>query len=110
MWTRTTSTSSTLSLMYVVIAQYVAQPGAGDRLAEQIRPHIEASRREPGCRSFLVNRAIDDPSLFVLYEQYDDEAAFDAHRNSEHFRTILEPHVLPLVAQRHVSFFDLVEA
>jgi quinol monooxygenase YgiN len=28
----------------------------------------------------------DDPGTFFLYEMYDDEAGFDEHKASEHFR------------------------
>jgi (4S)-4-hydroxy-5-phosphonooxypentane-2,3-dione isomerase len=40
---------------------------------------------EPGCRQFDVCRRPGDPTLFFLYELYDDEAAFQAHLQSAHF-------------------------
>lgn len=41
-------------------------------------------KTEPGCRRFDVLRG-DDPSRIVLYEVYDDRAAFDAHLASDHY-------------------------
>jgi quinol monooxygenase YgiN len=61
-----------------------------DRLADVkafLPELISASRREPGCRMYLVHRGIDDPRVFFFYEQYDDDAAVEAHRASEHFST-----------------------
>jgi quinol monooxygenase YgiN len=58
--------------------------------------------------SFLVNRGIDDPDRFVLYEQYGDEAAFQEHRQSAHFRTNVESGVAPLLAERVWERFFLV--
>ena len=37
---------------------------------------------------FTVLRSRDEPRTFVLYERYDDEAAFQAHRESEHFKKL----------------------
>jgi len=66
----------------VVIARYQTRPGAGDEVASILAQHVSPTRAEPGCRSFLVNRSEDDPDRFVLYEQYEDEAAFQAHRTT----------------------------
>lgn len=45
-----------------------------------------ASAAEPGCRMFIVHQAQDDPTRFFLYEQYDDQAAFEAHQQTAHFK------------------------
>ena len=51
-----------------------------------IEKNARASREtEPGCRQFDVCRDPADPSLFFLYELYDDEAAINAHLQSSHF-------------------------
>jgi quinol monooxygenase YgiN len=36
---------------------------------------------------YLVHRSTADGRRFFLYEQYDDQAALDAHRHSPHFET-----------------------
>lgn len=41
---------------------------------------------EVGCHQFDVCRDPADPSLFWLYELYDDEAAFEIHLQSAHFQ------------------------
>ncbi len=69
----------TLAVTYVFAADKLAQ--AEGCLRELISP----SRREPGCRTYEIHRAKDDPRTFLLYEQYDDEAAIEAHRASPHF-------------------------
>ena len=40
---------------------------------------------EPGCRMYQVHRSPSDPQQFFIYEQYDDQAALDAHRAAPHF-------------------------
>jgi quinol monooxygenase YgiN len=44
-----------------------------------------ASRKEPGCVSYIPHFVEGDPCTVVIYEQYADEAALDFHRNSPHF-------------------------
>ena len=43
------------------------------------------SRRESGCVSYIPHQFQDDPNSFLIYEQYRDPQALEAHRASEHF-------------------------
>lgn len=73
-------------MAYVVIARWTARQGQEETVARILRDNALASQAEPGCRQFSVVRQIDEPRSFVLFEVYDDEAAFQAHRDSEHFQ------------------------
>ena len=68
-----------------VIARIRAAKGKGDALAallaEQVRAVLDA---EPGCLVYRAHRATHDPELFLFYEMYTDDAAFDAHRKAPH--------------------------
>jgi quinol monooxygenase YgiN len=56
-----------------------------------------------------VNQLVDDPDVVVLYEQYDDEAAFQAHIDSEHFQRIVPPLIFPLLAERSRETFRTLD-
>jgi quinol monooxygenase YgiN len=86
--------------MVTVVAHYRARQGAGQQVADALLQHVAATRREPGCRTFVATRAVDDPDRFVLFEQYDDETAFQAHRATPHFRRYVEEMVVPLLEER----------
>lgn len=86
--------------MLVVIARYVVSEGHESTVARLLRENAEASRAEPGCLEFSVYRQIDDPRAFLLYERYTSEEAFQAHRRTPHFETIIERQVVPLLDQR----------
>jgi quinol monooxygenase YgiN len=45
-----------------------------------------ASRQEPGCITYIPHRLTDAPDTVLIYEQYANDAALDAHRNSAHFK------------------------
>lgn len=71
--------------MITLAVTYVFRAGHEAEAEGFLRELIAATRREPGCRTYEIHRSKDDPRTFFLYEQYDDEAALDAHRASPHF-------------------------
>ena len=86
--------------MIVVIAHYRTSP---DRVAEVravLADHSRASENEPGCISFSVHQDSEDPARFALFEAYEDEEAFQAHRRSRHFRDNITDKVAPLLLER----------
>ncbi len=42
---------------------------------------------EPGALRFDVLQQLDDPTRFILYEVYRDEAAAAAHKDTTHYAT-----------------------
>ena len=48
----------------------------------------DASRAEPGCITFDVSRSVEDENVFVLYEEWQDQAALDFHYNTAHFQRL----------------------
>lgn len=85
---------------FVVIAQYRTRAGEEARVEAALGAMVEPTRAEPGNLDYQVFRDPDDPSLFVLFERYADEGAFDAHRETPHFATWLAGQVLPALDHR----------
>ena len=54
-------------------------------IAEILRELTAASRLEPGCVTYVPHFVDSDQATVVIYEQYKDEAAVDAHRATPHF-------------------------
>lgn len=54
-------------------------------IAEILRALAVASRQEPGCVSYIPHAVEGDPDTVLIYEQYADAGAAEAHRNSAHF-------------------------
>jgi quinol monooxygenase YgiN len=57
-------------------------------VAETLRLLADASRKEPGCVSYIPHQVEDDPDTVLIYEQYVDRKALAAHRESEHFKKL----------------------
>lgn len=60
-----------------------------DNFPELVRDFTEASRAEDGCLFFDWYRSVEDPSLYILVEAFQDDAA-EAHVNSPHFKDAQE--------------------
>lgn len=97
--------------MIVLVANYYTQEGRDDEVAEVLKKMVAYcnSDAEPGCRLYVVNRSLDDPRKFLLYEQYDDQAAVDAHRETEMFQTNVLGTVVPMLEHREPHFYSVVE-
>ena len=72
--------------MLTVIAKLEVKTGQESEFAEAIKRVAEQVRTEPGNKAYRVHQAKEDPGLFMVYEQYQDQAALDAHR--EHMQSI----------------------
>jgi quinol monooxygenase YgiN len=96
---------------YIVIATWVAREGEEQRVAQILRDNAVASNAEPGCREFKVYRDKNQARTFVLYEVYDDEAAFQAHRESAHFKKyVIEDAVaFDRLEERFAKFYEPLE-
>ena len=71
---------------FVVIAEFTLKPGCLDAFLAVARQDARDSvAYEPGCQQFDAVQPQDAPDQVVLYEVYDDRAAFDAHLQSEHY-------------------------
>ncbi len=57
-----------------------------ENVLDAVRRLAEASRLEPGCVTYIPHEVEGDSGLIMIYEQYRDDAALDAHRASSHFR------------------------
>jgi (4S)-4-hydroxy-5-phosphonooxypentane-2,3-dione isomerase len=72
--------------MFVLLVSLRVRPDKERQFLTAITANAAASvREEPGCRRFDVLRDDADPRHRLLYEVYDDEAAFQAHRGTRHF-------------------------
>jgi quinol monooxygenase YgiN len=74
------------SPMLAVVVEFRIKPeqvqGFHHAIVENARLSVQD---EPGCHQFDVCCDPSQPTLFYLYELYDDEAAFQLHLQTAHF-------------------------
>lgn len=91
--------------MYAVTVTFTLVPGQEAAFLPLIEENARASREtEPGCRQFDVCTDPARPGEVFLYELYDDLAAFEAHKETAHFRTMGEAS-RGMVASRELRCF-----
>jgi quinol monooxygenase YgiN len=77
--------------LITVVARIRAAKGKGDALAALLVEQAAVVRKaEPGCLVYRPHRSTTDPDLFVFYEVYESDAAFDAHRKAPHLAAYRE--------------------
>ena len=69
-----------------IVAFVSARPGCEDAFIEAARVCVAASRQEPGVLYYELWRESDGDRRFVFNERYVDDAAVDAHMQSDHFK------------------------
>ncbi len=99
-------------LMVLTIAR--VKPDNRAEYVEASRAYALASASEAGCRRFEIIADVGDPSWICLVESYSDQAAYDEHLASDHFRhwrdevmdwyaeppTVVRGMMLPLAGER----------
>ena len=94
-------------MAYVVCAKWTAKEGKEDRLVEIIEEMTPPSRAEPGNLYYQAQRSPENPRLFFLYEQYADEAGYEAHQATEHFTRLVKEEAIPEVLEaREREFYE----
>jgi quinol monooxygenase YgiN len=73
-------------------------------MAECLKNGKAARETEPGCRQFDIVVDPNDPTRAMLYEVYADEAAFEAHQQTPHFKHYLA-NALQYLEARERAFY-----
>jgi quinol monooxygenase YgiN len=72
-----------------------------DELQEILLQMRGPSLAEPGCLKYDVHRA--DDGRIVLYEQYVDAAAIEAHHATDHYQELVVGRALKLNIDREIT-------
>lgn len=93
---------------FTIIVDFTVKPGAMAAFRALVDANARAScRDEAGCRRFDVLAPTGENARVVLYEIYDDRAAFDAHLVSPHYAAFNRDSAAHVTAKR-VSELELV--
>lgn len=95
--------------MIVLKVDMMVKAGTEEKCKTYLRLLQEHSRREPGCLAYFGHQSTENPRKFLIYEQYQDQAALDAHRKSQHFEQYVRGGLDSLVESRNRELFDGLE-
>jgi quinol monooxygenase YgiN len=83
-----------------VAALWEARDGEADAVADILARFAPEARQEPGVQLFLIHRAVENPAQFLFYELFEDEAAFAAHQQTPHFKSLILGEGVPRLNRR----------
>ncbi len=85
-------------MAFTVIARLKARAGHESDVAKRLSDITAKTRSEPGTQTFTVYKSLEDPTVFAIYEVYNDKAAFESHFHA------------PYVQENLAKFKDLTES
>ena len=95
-------------MAYVVTAIWPTQAGKEDVVRDAIEKLTPPSRQEPGNRFYQAFQDPAQPSVFRLFEVYDDEEAYAAHGASAHFAEYGHGQAIPVLEKRERAFYETI--
>ncbi len=96
--------------MFAVVVTFQIAPGQMAAFLPRMRANAAASlRHEPGCHRFDVCTDPARPDEVFLYELYTDQAAFDAHLATDHFKAF-DAEAGPMIAGKSVATYAEVSS
>jgi quinol monooxygenase YgiN len=95
-------------MAYVVCATWTAKEGEQDAVLAAAQKLAELSPQEEGMLLYQAHRDPQNPLVFYFYEQYRDEAAYQAHVESEHFQRWGFGDAIPRLLERKREFYETI--
>jgi quinol monooxygenase YgiN len=92
--------------MLILAVHVTIKAGHDDEVLAPLRKLQEETRREPGCLNYFVQRSRENPRHYLIYEQYQDDAALETHRNTPHFKQYGTNGFFPFVEERRAELFN----
>jgi quinol monooxygenase YgiN len=94
-----------------VVLQVTWTPREGEEktVLDALEKLTPLSREEPGCRFYQAYRDPAEPRAIHLFEIYDDEAALEAHGETEHFRQYALGQAIPALESRERALYETID-
>src|SRR5262245_8409833 len=74
------------SMAYTVAANFHVRADAIDAMKDLIAEVTRPSLVERGCQIYHWSQGAEDPTLFLLYMEWQDQASFEAHVATPHVK------------------------
>jgi quinol monooxygenase YgiN len=75
---------------FALVVTIKAKSGKEKDVEAAFAPCITATKKEPGCLAYELNRDPDDPTTYVMYEKFKSVAALADHLKQEHTQKLLK--------------------
>ncbi len=94
-------------MVFVVCVEFEIDLGQTDVFMAAVRTNAEQSfYQEVGCQQFDVCQDRHFPNFVFLYEVYDDEAAFETHKLTQHYG-VFNQAIVGMVVNKSIRLLNL---
>ncbi len=98
LWDLIEPKTTTSTLFYFTATLKVKDPSRIDQVIKALLELQTATRKERGNISYEVQQSNDDPSTFIVWECFKDEAAFEEHSTSAHIQAFRAKALVDIVS------------
>lgn len=91
-----------------LVAFIFAKPECKDELANRLKSLIDLSRSEPGCINYDLHQSADDPTVFVMYENWYDRSDLDQHFKMPYMQEVMKALPDLLRAPLELHYLDML--
>ena len=75
---------------FALSVEFKVKAGKENDFETAFKPCLEATRKEPGCVAYYLNRDPDHPETYIMYEQFKSLDAIREHVKAKHTATLFE--------------------
>jgi len=94
---------------FALLVTIKAKPGKEKELEAAFASCIVATKKEPGCLAYELNRDPDDTTSYVMFEKFKNLAALEAHLKAGHTAQLFKA-IGPLTAgQLQAKVYEVPE-
>jgi autoinducer 2-degrading protein len=93
--------------LVINVVEFDVVPAQFDNWMAAAQEDGAASVKEPGCREFDITVSQKDPNHVLLFAVFDNAAALDAHRATDHFKKY-QATAKDMVAKRDIRQFSSI--
>lgn len=70
--------------------KFKVKAGNEKAFEEAFKPCVAGTRKEPGCLAYFLNRDVEDPGTFVVFERFKKISALEDHARTPHVTELLK--------------------
>ncbi len=93
----------------IVIASAKAKPGQEKALEQALRDVAGPTRAQPGCVSFSLHRAVEDPAVIIGVERWTTKEHHGRHLQGEHFQKLGSAMGNIIAGPPQILWYDVVD-
>lgn len=91
-----------------IIGTVIAKNETRDELRRILTTQVAPTRAEEGCINYDFHISVDDPNIFMFYENWRSKADLDAHLKTPHLQPLFGRLAELLARPVEIKYFEML--